>query len=448
MKIAHSTRPQPTERPVASGTPAGGRDDGPVGLARRRAGRTRSAGSDFVSGASMLVLRCGRRGPASLVGPGWGFKRGWQPAVARPAWSILMGARRSSEHSAGAGRSGWLLGFLARRWPRRLPRPSRALLLRRAGDARLAALGARGPTRRLRRGRPRCGRRRRGRARAAARGRRARRRRRAGWTALHQAARRGDLASARAAARRPGRRPTCVRARAAPRSTWRSAPAAPSWRGCCGRAAREARASRSATPCASGPGRATGYCGAVMAVDADALSSCASRGSSAARVAARPERGVLGRPAGRRGRARRRRRDLRPGLVPHPHGSAVRRRRGAPSRSRALGLLAAAAGCGGSRRRPRRAPTATPTPDDPAGRRGLRPTTASPTSRGGTTSTAKPPAATRVKLWRPRRAAGPGCSSPGTWRRGPRARSPRTPRAAATPTTSSGGRSTRCTRSG
>ncbi len=108
----------------------------------------------------------------------------------------------------------------------------------------------------------------RGRARAAACGRRARRRRSLGWTALHQAAASGDLASARLLLD-SGATPDLRLARARHRARRGGARRPRRARAvCCGRAGLEARASRSATPCASGPGRATGYCGAVLAVDA------------------------------------------------------------------------------------------------------------------------------------------------------------------------------------
>ena len=81
---------------------------------------------------------------------------------------------------------------------------------------------------------------------------------------------------------------TCARARGGRRSTSPRGAGAWSWRGCCGSTARRARASRSATRCASGPGAATATAAWSRPPTRSATAS-ASRGSWAARAGCEPE---------------------------------------------------------------------------------------------------------------------------------------------------------------
>ena len=175
----------------------------------------------------------------------------------------------------------------------------------------------------------------------------------------------------RATSRSPGpssrRAPTrtCARARAGRRSTSPRGAGAWSSRGCCGSTARRARASRSATRCASGPGGGDGYCAVVEAADPIRYRLRVSRVVGCA-AGCEPEPSCSGGQVVGAGRPRRGRRPVGARLLPHPHGgpvtagdAALARRRAAPPLRRSL-VAALRRRLAGALRRP--TPTATPPP--------------------------------------------------------------------------------------
>ena len=250
------TRPQPTERAVVWGTSAAAGTT--AGTPRRaRAGRRRSRAATCVSGASIPGLQA-VDGRASLVGSRGVFKNGASPGAPAPrglraaasAGHALARGEAVRAQLSGVGRDVTLCGLGL--CP--LPSPARSA----AGSDR-----PRGPPPAVPRSWP-------PRPRGRPAGSQALLREgaspdaadRSGWTALHEAAQRGDLATAGALLDAGATARPALPLRAGRRSTWRSGPGQ-SRAGAAAAVARGARGSGKSigdTVCVR-PWQGDGYCG-------------------------------------------------------------------------------------------------------------------------------------------------------------------------------------------